>query len=376
MGWLKWKGLRGTTPPHHAENGSCGDEPGFPHPSPTPLPNPSPPQGERGKPADPPPAEGERGRPANPSPAEGERGSRKAPRWTIAFLRALERTGEVRTAAADAGVDHSTAYARRRTHADFAEEWDAALGAHRARAVEEESLSLDALGTNGFQVAPSPGSPPASPPSPSEGRGAGAEGRGACGARREDLLATTALGGAQLKRVGEGRWSQAKEKAFFDELAATANVKRAAEAAGVSANAVYARRIKQPLFRAKWAAVLDSGRAAIEMKLVEAANKSFDPEAMDLGEVQPKVSVAEAIRIVQLHGSKAERESIAELEPPEDEVEAIRERLFNKLERLRKREMPRWIAQGWSLDERHDCMVPPGWIRAPDHDPEPPEPGV
>ena len=51
---------------------------------------------------------------------------------------------------------------------------------------------------------------------------------------REELLATTALGG-QVKRVGPGRWTAAAERRFFDELAATANVKRACAAAGVSA---------------------------------------------------------------------------------------------------------------------------------------------
>lgn len=176
----------------------------------------------------------------------------------------------------------------------------------------------------------------------------------------EDLVG----GGAQVKRAGHDRWSQAKEKLFFDELAATANVKRAAAAAGVSTNAVYARRMKQPLFRAKWEAVLETGRAAIEMKLVEAANKSFDPDEIDVEGVEPKVSVAEAIRIVQLHGSKAQKQSVEQMQPPEEEIEAVRERLFNKLERLRKREWPNWLAQGWTYDEEHDHLVPPGWVRA------------
>src|SRR5207248_6679308 len=58
--------------------------------------------------------------------------TRRAPRWVTPFLRALERTGEVRTAAEDAGVDHTTAYARRRAHPDFAIAWAAALAAHAA----------------------------------------------------------------------------------------------------------------------------------------------------------------------------------------------------------------------------------------------------
>ncbi|MDQ3477708.1 MAG: hypothetical protein M3438_00890 [Pseudomonadota bacterium] len=186
-------------------------------------------------------------------------------------------------------------------------------------------------------------------------------------------MATTALGG-QLKRVGAGRWDAAAERRFFEELAGSANVRRAADAAGVSSNAVYARRMKRPDFRAKWDAVLESGRAAIEMHLVEAAKKSFDPDDLDTGEVEPRVSVAEAIRIVRLHGSATQVQSIAQIEPPEEEVAAIRQRLVDKLQKLREREMPRMLAQGWSFDDSFDQMVPPGWVKSAEYRPREPEP--
>lgn len=265
----------------------------------------------------------------------------KEPRWVIPFLRALERTGEVRTAAEDAGIDHSTAYARRRSHMHFAARWDEALRAHSEAVKRNQAEELEALA--GLPL-----------PNPSAAERGGTELVGA---------------GCQLKRAGHGRWSKAREKMFFDELAATANVKRAAKAAGVSPNAVYARRMRDAHFRAKWAAVLETGRASIEMHLVEAANKSFDPDEIDTGEIQPKVSVAEAIRIVQVHGSKKQQEMLpnvfadqaASMSP--DDVEAARERLFKKIERLRARERPRMLAQGWSHDGDHDCMVPPGWVK-------------
>ncbi|HEU4809148.1 MAG TPA: hypothetical protein VFS69_00675, partial [Sphingomicrobium sp.] len=152
----------------------------------------------------------------------------------------------------------------------------------------------------------------------------------------------------------------------------SANVKRAAAAAGVSPNAVYARRLKQPLFRAKWEAVLETGRAAIEMHLVETAKKSFDPDELDVEGVEPKVSVAEAIRIVQLHGKPNERRQIEEAEHSEEEIEAVRKRLFDKLQRLRKRMMPEMLAEGWSHDESYDQMVPPGWVKGRDYKPKPP----
>ena len=164
----------------------------------------------------------------------------------------------------------------------------------------------------------------------------------------------------------------AREKAFFDELAATANVKRAAAAAGVSANAVYARRMKHPHFKAKWAAVLETGRASIEMHLVEAANRTFDPDEIDIAETEPKVSVAEAIRIVQLHGTAKQQEELPDpfaeqaAAMTEDEVAELREKLVRKLRRMRDRDMPDMIAEGWWFDEEFDQMVPPGWMREGD----------
>jgi len=259
---------------------------------------------------------------------------KRTPRWTIAFLRALQRTGEARAAALDAGVDHTTAYARRRAHQDFAVAWDEALRLHSERTARDDAEAIARI------------APPSSS-STEEGKEK-----------------------AQLKRPGHDRWSQQKEKLFFDELAGSANVRRAASAAGVSTNAVYARRMKQPLFRAKWDAVLETGRAAIEMKLVEAANRSFDPEDLDVEGAEPKVSVAEAIRIVQAHGSKTQRQSLPNpfeekaASMTEGQVKEARERIVRKLLRLREREMAKMIAAGWSLDESHNHLVPPGWVRA------------
>lgn len=294
----------------------------------------------------------------NDSPSRAREG-RRAPRWTIAFLRALERTGSAEAAALDSGIDKTTAYARRRAHPDFAEGWEAALKrrsesgqeAVRERVGFWEKVRgkvTPALLSGATKETPSPGSPAASPASPATGRG--------------DLLASTSLGG-KVVRAGPGRWNAAPEDRFFNELAATANVKRACVAAGVSTNAVYARRLKRPDFRAKWDAVLETGRAAIEMHLVEAAKKSFEPDDLDVGDVETKVSVAEAIRIVRLHGNPSQKRDIRDIEPPEEDVEAMRERLFQKLERLRKREERRMIAEGWTIDEAHDHLVPPGWVR-------------
>jgi hypothetical protein len=281
---------------------------------------------------------------------------RVQPAWVRYFLRALERTGDVRASAEDAGIDHSTAYARRRAHPEFAAAWENALRLRSGRAEEEKAAELEAL-----EKAPSPGSPfdklRTSPPRPAKGRGAVEE---------EELVGAD----SQLKQAGEGRWNRRKEKLFFEELAATANVKRAAKAAGVSPNAVYQRRMRDAHFKAKWAAVLETGRASIEMHLVEAANRSFEPDELDVGNAEPRVSVAEAIRIVQVHGSRKQQEELANpfaeqaASMGEQEVEELRERVFRKLKRLLDRDRRDKLQEGWALDEKYDCIVPPGWVRA------------
>jgi hypothetical protein len=115
--------------------------------------------------------------------------------------------------------------------------------------------------------------------------------------------------------------------------------------------------------------VLETGRAAIEMKLVEAANRTFEPEELDTADVEPKVSVTEAIRIVQIHGSKKQEPPDPYDDPDysyEDEMAGIREGLVQKLQALRRRDRPGLIAQGWSYDEEYDHDIPPGWVRAGD----------
>jgi hypothetical protein len=275
-----------------------------------------------------------------PGPSRKREGG-EAPRWTIAFLRALERTGEVRASAVDAGVDHTTAYARRRAHPDFAAAWDTAVyqytGAKEAReaeAIERLKAPLDTLGTNG---------------------------------RAAPLLASSVLGGGQVKRASKERWGERKERIFFEELAATANVRMAAGAAGVSTQAVFARRLRDRLFAAKWDAVARSARAVIDMHLVEQAQRSFDPDALDLPDGAPRVTIDQAIKISQIGAARAKGED--DTNPFQnacaESVDEIRERLIQKLQRLRRRERPKLLAQGWSYDEEYDRDVPPGWVKIP-----------
>lgn len=295
---------------------------------------------------------------AGPGSASGMTRRRREPRWVVPFLRALDRTGEVRTAAVDAGIDFSTAYARRRGHGDFAAAWDAALVAHSERVKAEEDAEIAEL-----QNRPSPGSPSASPTSPASGRG-------------DEVH----VSGGQVKRVGKGRWNKKKEAIFFEELAATANARMAATAAGVSSSAVFARRLKNRLFAAKWDAVVRASKESIQLYLVEETKKTFDPDALDTGDVTPRVTIDQAIKIAQLNASKT-READALPNPFADkaaamggnEVDELREGIFAKLVRLRERTQREQLDAGWTYDESFDVMIPPGYVQGPDYVPKPPE---
>lgn len=268
---------------------------------------------------------------------------KKVPGWVHPFLSALARCGDARASARDAGIDHTTAYARRRAHADFAAAWTAAMAAHQQRRKQDEAEELEAF--KGRLGAPS---------SSRVFAGTGAEG--------EELV----LVNGQMKRVARERWGKRREKLFFEELMATNNIGRAARAAGVSENAVHQRRLRHPLFRAKWEAVEQCARAGLGMYLVEAARNTFDPASLQLGGVTPKVSIAEAIKIVGAGArgvGPAAAASMPDCEPQPDPDEEVAERVIGKLMRLRKRLKAERIAQGWGWDEEHRQPIPPGWTR-------------
>ena len=177
-----------------------------------------------------------------------------------------------------------------------------------------------------------------------------------------------------MKRVNSARWSEAKERRFFDELVASANVRRAAEAAGVSSQAVYARRAKSAVFRRRWDQALANGRAAIEMGLVAEAKRSLDPDEMDLPAPDPRVTVSEAIKITQMAQGPSGRGRAGPAAFEDDEaaaheqaMEELRERIGRKLDALRDRMVRE---EGWTEDEEHGVAIPPGWIRDPDYVPK------
>src|SRR5947209_16885270 len=124
-----------------------------------------------------------------------------------AFLRALERTGKVREAAKDAGIDFSTAYQRRKAHGEFAAEWKAAIERFREAQAISEQERIAAVREGRWRPPPRPPLPNPSP----------AWGRGAQGAARM-------ISGGQRERGSDGRWKQRARARLSATPARTANV--------------------------------------------------------------------------------------------------------------------------------------------------------
>jgi hypothetical protein len=263
---------------------------------------------------------------------EGMAARPKARIWRKVFLRALARTGNVRAAAAEAGVDPGTAYDHRAKDAGFAKAWDAALAKARAR-------------------------PPARKASADKG---------------EELVLRRTKHGDQLVRAGAGRWSRRAEDVFFAALERTACVRLAAAACGFSTNALYARRAAYPEFAAQWDRLLAIAKAQIPDLLAAAAIASLDPDAAPkrgLGRL-PKINVDQAIRISAIEERKRAGQRGRTPHDPETwrREEAARKadltKALNKLlDVAERRQAKAQAAEGWT-ETPDGLMIPPGWVRA------------
>jgi hypothetical protein len=236
---------------------------------------------------------------------------KREPRWVGPFLKGLGRTGNVRLAAEGAGVDFTTAYQRRKRHAEVAQAWEGARGAPHAAARDDGPSAT--------------GSPASGPPPP---------------ARLGEELSARPDG--KLVKASEARWGKAAEEAFLVELTVSGSVRLAAKAAGFSTQALYKQRIKDRRFAAAWDAAIETGKARVQAYLVEAATRTFDPDELPIGDDReiPKVSIGEAINIARLKGAASTLPGMDGADYGEGEfvthqqIEEARQRILERLERI------------------------------------------
>ena len=288
----------------------------------------------------------------------------KEPGWVQPFLAALGVCGNVTRSAALAGVDVTGPYNRRMRYPEFRAAWERVIKEREVRASSLDTLGPEGEGAGGqalpFAVSDSssqlwrsrvcPGDRPAAEPAPAGGGN----------------LVLVGPTGVRLGRGAASRWSKPAEERFLEELTASANVARAAAAAGFSAAAIYKRKLRDQHFASGWDAAIAVGRSRLEAHLMVAAERSFDPEGLPVAEGAPQVSVTEAIAILKhkpaAAASTSEWECDNEFGMSKQQGEELREKIIDKLERVRERDNCDKLEKGWTRDGEN--WIPPGWVRA------------
>jgi hypothetical protein len=132
--------------------------------------------------------------------------------------------------------------------------------------------------------------------------------------------------------------SNEKIETFFTTLAETCNVVRSAKAAGFSTNWAYRKRKSDAAFRNGWAEAVREGYAKLELVLLERAIMGTPKLVKTAGgtdRVMREYSTALSVALLKRHAETAESAAYV---PPEEELAEIRNRILERLEKLRVRD--------------------------------------
>jgi hypothetical protein len=155
--------------------------------------------------------------------------------------------------------------------------------------------------------------------------------------KKEPELRVVGNAKPKVRKPRRNEWTKAKEQIFFTALAETCNVKLAAETAGMSAAGAYWRRKRDAAFRAGWAEAIGTAYQRLELVMLDRALNGTEKVVVRKDGSEERMR--EYPNQIAMHLLKMHRESAVEanLEMDETDIEEVRERLFAKLQRLRKR---------------------------------------
>lgn len=133
-------------------------------------------------------------------------------------------------------------------------------------------------------------------------------------------------------------WKPAAQKAFLLALGESCNVKFAAKKAGLSTSRAYARRAMDASFRAGWDQALATGYAQLELMLLERALHGVEKKVIardGTTTVMRHYSDRVALALLRMHRENA---SYANESVDDREWQEARERILERLQRLREQE--------------------------------------
>lgn len=147
-------------------------------------------------------------------------------------------------------------------------------------------------------------------------------------------------GGEKARRRGPRGQDVSPEaiETFLVTLGDTCNVARSARAAGFSASWAYRLRKRDAAFRAGWAEAVREGYAKLELVLLERAMKGT-PRPVQRRDGSERIireySTQLAVALLKKHADAAAE---ASYEHGEDDLKEVRDRIIEKLERIRARD--------------------------------------
>jgi len=142
----------------------------------------------------------------------------------------------------------------------------------------------------------------------------------------------------QKRKAAPRNWTRDKEAQFLSVLADTCNVTRAAEEAGVSIGGAYRRRKENAAFRAGWLEAISVAYQRLELVLLDRAFNGTEKVVKRRDGSEERMleySNQLGLTLLKMHRDTAVEASI-EMAP--DQIEELRERLFNKFKRLKQRD--------------------------------------
>jgi hypothetical protein len=145
----------------------------------------------------------------------------------------------------------------------------------------------------------------------------------------------------QLRKASARDWSRAKARDFLSVLADTCNVSEACRVSGVPMTVAYRHRKTDAAFRAGWLEAIGIAYQRLELVLLDRAFNGTEKiiKRRDGSEERMReYSNQLGLTLLKMHRDSA---SAAAPENEPENIDEIRERLFNKLERLRMREEAR-----------------------------------
>ena len=138
----------------------------------------------------------------------------------------------------------------------------------------------------------------------------------------------------KLIRTAGKRWSAAAEMRFLEHLAASANIKASAEAAGFSTVAIYNRRLKDPHFAARWAEALEVGYMRLECLAIELGTNALSGTPPLGDQVLPPASFGEVLNLLKLHRAQVRGGAPQRYDwrRQEADIEEVRAEVLRRLE--------------------------------------------